>query len=81
MHLDSTTSPAKSNLTQTGQMLKSIVYHTANGKLTITFGNPQSEQKASYVSKDRPFMNLAQTEEQMVYAEVDKYIDKLLKSF
>ena len=57
--LSSATSPRKSNLTLTGQMLDSIDYTTDNRTklITFSFSNVDSILKAEYVSGKRPFFN------------------------
>lgn len=79
MPLSGYTSPSKSNLTQTGQMLDSLTWNSANGKLSITFTNSEARRKAELVSDDRPFMNLSKTNIELIMTEVDKYISSLLK--
>ena len=60
--LSRSTSAARSNLTRTGEMLDSIDFTTNNREKSIylDFSNRASQQKAEYVSNDRPFFNLSQ---------------------
>lgn len=60
--LDSTTSPRKSNLTKSGQMLDSMVTEVSNGEIIITFGNGEAKGKARYNNETRPFFDLTNTE-------------------
>ena len=58
-----TTTPRRSNLTFTGNMLDSIIYKVANRRITFGFSNPKAEETASEVqSRGRPFFNLSRTE-------------------
>jgi len=72
--LSSKTSPRKSNLTFTGQLLDSIKLKVTKGRVTIgprgrrrdIFGRSSrttNEQVAVFVSKDRPFMSLGKVEQ------------------
>ena len=60
--LASSTSPAKSNLTRTGDMIKSMRVRSSKGKFTIYFSTADNVKKAEYVSKDRPFMFVTRQE-------------------
>ena len=57
--LSSQTSPARSNLTLTGQMLDSIDYtvDTRRKLITMSFSNQDAIDKALYVTPNRPFFN------------------------
>lgn len=58
-NLSTKTSPWKSNLTFTGELLDSL-YHKVSGlKIQIRIRGAKSKNKAIHVSKDRPFMNLS----------------------
>lgn len=69
-YLDSTTRPAKSNLTLTGAMLSDLAYKILKNKITIYFMSDFSAQKAEWARKGdasrnrepRPFMLLSYTE-------------------
>lgn len=74
--LSTKTSPRKSNLTQTGKMLNDITTEIASTQagvsLLIYFTHPESEDKALYVSDDRPFMNLSDKQLQRIEEELEK---------
>lgn len=57
------TTPKKSNLTLTGQMLDNITSRvTGNGQVEVGFADADASQKAEWVSKLRPFNNLSKPE-------------------
>jgi hypothetical protein len=75
------TTPAKSNLTYTGDMLDDLRAKEKNAnKVEIGFSSGESEDKAGWVSKDRPFNNLSKAEtkqlQQMLVKTVKKETDK-----
>ena len=55
------TTPSKSNLTKTGDMLDDIKYKSDANSATIFVGDANRE-KAARGKKDRPFMNLSKKE-------------------
>ena len=73
--LSSATSPGKSNLTQTGEMLDDIVGNvnaTSNSiTVSISFNSGENKKKAEYVSEDRPFMNLSDKELAKIQQETE----------
>lgn len=87
--LSNKTSPGTSNLTQTGKMLDGIktevIQNGDKTTLLITFNNSENEDKALYVSEDRPFMNLSDAQiariefelQQVASEEIAKELDKL----
>jgi phage gpG-like protein len=78
--LDSTTSPSKSNLTKSGDMLKDITYKTTENTATIFIGNNKGVKKAKYQDKvGRKFMNLSKNEIKEIEDIVDEKIQKDIK--
>lgn len=79
--LSPNTSPGKSNLTFTGQMLDAIrVISVSIGKVTVGFapgrsGKLTNKKVAEYVSKERPFFGLTKAEE----AGLQKFISDALR--
>lgn len=83
--LSAFTSPGKSNLTFTGQLLYSLRLKKGAKSMTITFDDSRSDGKsnnaiAKYVSKDRPFLNLSRDEGRKVEVYFRKTFDSLVKS-
>jgi hypothetical protein len=85
--LSNLTTPMKSNLTMTGQLLDSIKWKI--DKLTITLffdsnrrkdGRNTNNEIANYVSEKRPFFNLSKQEIEQVKREVIKVLKSRLKS-
>lgn len=61
--LSSDTSPKKSNLTQTGNMLDEGLGHIVlDNKIHIGMMDGENAKKAAFVSKKRPFLNLSKAE-------------------
>ena len=61
--LSNTTSPQRSNLTYTGNMLASITSSASRSRIQFGFSNPEAVSTAEEVqSKGRPFFNLSSTE-------------------
>lgn len=80
--LDPTTRPITSNLTFTGQMLRSMtVKQLSNSVVSVgpdrrrRKGGVTNEQIAEYLSKERPFNNLSANEIKTVV----KFIDEILQ--
>jgi hypothetical protein len=76
------TSPAKSNLTQTGQMLESIVHKVpTKGKLTIEFDNPEAREKAFNVQRNNKgfsFFKVSKAELNRALKEATNVITQIL---
>ena len=76
MKLSPETSPGKSNLTQTGDMLDDITANVtaSNDKINITIGfnSAKERKKAGYVSEDRPFMSLTKDEQKQLADATEK---------
>jgi hypothetical protein len=76
--LSDLTSPGKSNLTRTGQMLDSLdVKSTGTG--TVKYGPTgerddglSNQEVAGYVSEKRPFVNLSNVEEKRIQDSIGK---------
>ena len=61
--LSNITTPARSNLTYTGNMIESIYYQLRRSRLVFGFNNPEAIRVAEEVqSRGRPFFNLSSTE-------------------
>lgn len=80
------TTPGKSNLTRTSQMLNSIkALRPSRGKVLITPTGSRSEsdltneEVAGYVSRDRPFLNLSKAEVAGITRLVREKIDEILE--
>lgn len=78
--LSSFTSPTKSNLTFTGQMLLGMKQKREGKSMNITFDKRRNKEVAEYVSGARPFMFLAKEEIDQVVKTFDKYFRDLVKS-
>jgi len=59
MRLSSKTDAGTSNLTMTGSLLKSFRYRVIDRTIKFFIAGSYNNKKAGYVSKDRPFFNLA----------------------
>lgn len=86
--LHSTTSPRKSNLTQTGQMLgsiKSVSVRPAHVKVSPvglrSGGRLTNSKLAEYVSNLRPFMELTKVEIRQLEQFVSKVLNQILSRF
>lgn len=85
------TTPGKSNLTRTGQMLDSVkVTEVDQGRALVAPTGNRTDSKinklnnldvAGYVSKDRPFLNLSKAELLALNRYVREKIEALLKKF
>lgn len=61
--LSNSTTPRRSNLTFTGNMLESIIHRVNRNSITFGFSNPDAIRVAEEVqSRGRPFFNLSSTE-------------------
>ena len=60
--LANTTTPGRSNLTFTGNMLGSIRYRVEKRSINFSFSNQEAEETAEEVQVRRPFFNLSSTE-------------------
>lgn len=68
-------SPSKSNLTYTGKMLDDLEARNAKaGNAEIGFKSPKSEEKAKWVSEDRPFNFISKSE----FKQLRKFIQETL---
>ena len=56
------TSPKKSNLTDTGQLLDSISYEVSGNRITVFLKGQRNQTVAEYVSDARPFFALSKPE-------------------
>lgn len=77
----SSTSPSKSNLTNTGAMLDNIGATASKGKVTIGFDDKFQEQKAEWVAEGgRPFNNLSEAELKQLRDKLEVKIKAELKA-
>lgn len=74
--LSSLTTPKRSNLTETGELLDSLKYQSTNTEVRIYIEGPQNQKKANdQVAQGRKFMNLSKTE----VREIIKYLQKKIE--
>jgi hypothetical protein len=84
-HLSESTTPGKSNLTETGEMLNDLhAIVKGEGLINIGFKTKLSSDKASWnTDKGRPFMNLSAPEikqlQNYLKDKLSQIIDKLIK--
>lgn len=82
--LSADTSPTKSNLTLTGDMLDDITYESKKDSVNITFRSKESMEKAAWAhegSKNRPkrqFMNISSSEYNKISKLLKDYLVKKL---
>lgn len=86
--LAATTSPGRSNLTFTGQLLRSLVVKVATNR-RVTWGPNRrkrqvirgltNEQVGEFVSGIRPFNNLSESEIALLVKRLDRNLQKRLK--
>ena len=83
--LDRTTSPAKSNITFTGQMLRSMTVKSNSDRFVrigpnrrVRRGGITNERLAQIVSRQRPFNNLSKKEISKLLDFVDKNLQSIL---
>jgi hypothetical protein len=73
--LSADTTPQKSNLTQSKQMLNSLDTKARDGVATVFLNNGEANEKAKYQAKDgRSFMNLSKTETQKITKTLEDLI-------
>jgi len=74
--LNALTTPKKSNLTETGELLDSLKYQSSNTEVRIYIEGQQNQKKANdQVAQGRKFMNLSKTE----VREIIKYLQKKIE--
>lgn len=80
--LAGTTSPKKSNLTQTGRMLRSIgVLFSSPGRVIIGFNTNLRARIAAFVSKKRPFFFATNNEEKRLIRKTQKLMTELIQKY
>ncbi len=80
--LDRNTSPARSNLTYTGEMLRDIGVKIRDGNILLRFISPGAKQKAKWVQDaGREFFHISKPEFKQLQTSMRKRIEKVLKSF
>ena len=78
------TSPAKSNLTETGSMLDNLRAESKKGVVTIRGGTPKDSEKAYFAHvgsdnrKPRPFLFLSASEGEELAKRLKEFIAKIL---
>lgn len=78
--LDKTTQPAKSNVTQTGQMLREIGVRARRGLAKILFIDSFAKQKAKWVQDaGRKFFYISNAEYKQLEKKVSKRVDNIIK--
>ena len=71
------TTASKSNLTRSGGMLDDLeAKEKSDGKIHIDFSSADSQDKAGWVSDDRPFNNLSKAEIKQLEQQLDKAAKK-----
>lgn len=81
MKLDRTTSPAKSNVTQTGEMLREIGVKVRSNKALLRFISPSAKKKAKWVQDaGRKFFNISQPELKQLTRLLRKRVNRILKT-
>lgn len=78
--LSSETSPNKSNLVQSGDMINDLTFTVGTDSVTVELNSEDSKFKAKN-QKDREFMNLTKEEEQAITNLVAGSIVSALKKF
>jgi len=74
------TTAGKSNLTKSGDMLDDLKAKKKDGNTaTIEFDGKDSQDKAEWVSDDRPFNKLSKAEQKQLTQMLDKKLKKLTK--
>ena len=85
LKLSSGASATKSNLTQTGHMLRSMIWRITRSSIIVQFSNPFAKDKAGWAHDGakkrppRPFMFLSKLEIKQVQNKVSKYFKTILK--
>lgn len=78
-NLSPMTTKNRSNLTRTGEMLDSIISKkTSENTIEIGFSNEDSENKAEWNAKDRPFNFLSSAEQKQIKQELGNILQKIL---
>ena len=78
--LSKNTSAGKSNLTQSGDMLKDLDFDAKDNEVTIDFASELSKKKAVWVTDgDRPFLALTKQEIKRITKYLQDMADKLIK--
>jgi hypothetical protein len=79
--LSGETTPGKSNLTLSGEMLDSIKGRRDGLKFTFFFGNTEANNKAKWASENgRPFFELSNSEKNGIFRRVTQIIKEELRS-
>ena len=73
------TTPSKSNLTNSGDMLDDLEPRAKKGSAKIGFSSKKSKDKAKWVSDDRPFNNLSGAEQKQIRQFLNEKAKKIAK--
>ena len=74
------TTPTRSNLTSSGKMLDNLgPVKPTNTSVSIGFSDKEQEQKAEWVSEERPFNNLSKSEVKQIEQELVAVAEKAFK--
>lgn len=74
------TTPARSNLTETGQLLDSIKVRLEGGSVVVYLDGERNKLVADHVSKQRPFFNLSKTNQKTLLAFIEAELNKQIRS-
>jgi hypothetical protein len=77
--LSGQTTPARSNLTETGELLDSIQFRIRGPRVEVFIGGGRNQQVASYVSDARPFFTLSQSEVSRLADLIEQAISNYLQ--
>lgn len=77
--LSPSTSPKRSNLTDTGQLLDSIEFRIVGQRIEIYLAGERNQKVAEYVSPARPFFHLSATEVSRLVDIVETAIDAYIQ--
>ncbi len=81
MQLSSNTSPAKSNLHQTGKMVDSIKSETTKEGFKISATGSHNKDKAGWVSKKRPFLHMSKPEIKRAKERFEELLRDMVKKY
>lgn len=77
--LSENTTPKRSNLTQTGELIDSITYRISGNKIEIYLEGARNQKVAEYVTPARPFFHLSAIEVSRLVDIVDSALNTYLK--
>lgn len=77
--LSDQTSPAKSNLTESGKLLDSISFKVSGTTVEVFINGKRNQAVTKYVSDARPFFNLSNTNIKVLAAFIEAELNKRIK--